>query len=161
EPAGIVIFPLIRMGKIVSRKTGSPAFALRVEIALCSTRGRTVPVGTCRYFSGFAGAALALSFSGVVSFAVVCRCCAFTVFGPAFDTDLSDEVAEDCCAGGFANCAFARGRAKIAAVKIAIKMARLLMAYLAQHSTDARCLHSGCSARRPEVNLGAAGFLWI
>src|SRR5690348_8818797 len=122
------------MGKTVSRKTGSPGLALRVEMALWSTRGSTVPVGTWRYFEEFAVTALALSLVGAVVFAgVVCCACAFTVIGPAFAPDLSGESADDCCFGGFADCAPAGGTIKVVALSSTkINMAGLVIAHLTQ-----------------------------
>src|SRR5208282_3136824 len=60
DPAGITTFPSIITGKTVSKYTGSPGRALRVEIPLCSTRGMCVPEGTsiCGTFAG-AGAGAA------------------------------------------------------------------------------------------------------
>src|SRR5579884_3478509 len=46
EPAGMTTRPSIMTGKRVSKYTGSPARALRVDIALCRTSGMCVPVGT-------------------------------------------------------------------------------------------------------------------
>src|SRR4029077_20399489 len=46
EPAGITTCPSIIIGNNVSKSTGSPGRALRVEMALCKTSGMCVPPGT-------------------------------------------------------------------------------------------------------------------
>src|SRR5271163_574396 len=46
DPAGITTFPSIITGNKVSKYTGSPGRALRVDTALCSTSGICVPAGT-------------------------------------------------------------------------------------------------------------------
>src|SRR5215469_6132654 len=46
EPAGIATFPSTMIGNMVSKYTGSPGLAVRVEIPLSSTRGICVPEGT-------------------------------------------------------------------------------------------------------------------
>src|SRR5580658_9058286 len=46
DPAGITTFPSIITGNKVSKYTGSPGRALRVDTALCSTSGMCVPAGT-------------------------------------------------------------------------------------------------------------------
>src|SRR5208282_2193405 len=59
DPAGITTRPSIITGKSVSKYTGSPGRALRVEIALCRTSGMWVPVGTSTLaFEPGAGAVL-------------------------------------------------------------------------------------------------------
>src|SRR5580658_6501191 len=57
DPAGITTFPSIITGNKVSKYTGSPGRALRVETALCSTSGICVPAGTMILAAGATAAA--------------------------------------------------------------------------------------------------------
>src|SRR5580700_4845080 len=67
EPAGITTFPSIITGNKVSKYTASPGRALRVDTALCSTRGMCVPAGTIIFADGATtGAAAAAGAPGAV-----------------------------------------------------------------------------------------------
>src|ERR1700678_3616604 len=67
EPAGITTFPSIITGNNVSKYTASPGRALRVDTALCSTRGMCVPAGTMIFADGATtGAAAAAGAPGAV-----------------------------------------------------------------------------------------------
>src|SRR5580658_2214893 len=57
DPAGITTFPSIITGNKVSKYTGSPGRALRVDTALCSTSGICVPAGTMIFAAGATAAA--------------------------------------------------------------------------------------------------------
>src|SRR5271154_5020860 len=57
DPAGITTFPSIITGNKVSKYTGSPGRALRVDTALCSTSGICVPAGTMIFATAAAGTA--------------------------------------------------------------------------------------------------------
>src|SRR5271163_1556608 len=69
DPAGITTFPSIITGNKVSKYTGSPGRALRVDTALCSTSGICVPAGTMIFAAATTAGTAAAPALEVVPFA--------------------------------------------------------------------------------------------
>src|SRR5271170_6333614 len=70
EPAGTITFPFSMTGNRVSKYTGSPTLAVRVDSPLCRTSGRCVPMGNsslARAEGGIVATAVLATGAGVAS----------------------------------------------------------------------------------------------